>query len=231
MGAPDSETTGRTDDHPHTSAGAEALARLAAIVESSHDAILAVDHQANIRTWNVGATHVYGYTAEEALGQHVSLLVHGDRYPELEEALAAASRGEPMTGHEAVHLAKNDVPVDVSVTVSPIRHPSGRVVGASLVCRDVTEQRWIAATLDSTLQTLQRALDASEEAERRSRRVVDGADRLRHALRSIGALTEQLHGVAGEQDREPLMGALSAEVRAAEQALDGLLLLGGAGEA
>ncbi len=121
----------------------DALSRNAAIVASSDDAILSKTLDGVITTWNEGAERLYGYSAREAVGQPVSLVIPPDRAAELPMILAALARGERAEHFETVRLTKDGRRLDVSVTVSPIRDSDGRVVGASSVARDITHRNEI----------------------------------------------------------------------------------------
>jgi PAS domain S-box-containing protein len=107
------------------------LARLAFIVESSDDAIISEDLDGTILTWNRGAAAIYGYSAEEAIGRSTNLLVPPDRAAE-EEAILARIRAGLRTQHfETVRIKKNGIPIDVSLTISPILDEENRVVAIS----------------------------------------------------------------------------------------------------
>jgi len=119
-----------------------ANARLAAIVESSEDAIISKDLAGCIQSWNAGAEKLYGYRAEEAIGRSIALLLlPADRRHEELEILERIARGERIQHFETTRLRKNGGLIEVSVTISPIYDTSGRIVGASHVARDITERR------------------------------------------------------------------------------------------
>ncbi|MDG3008026.1 PAS domain S-box protein [Paludisphaera mucosa] len=117
--------------------GDEARARLAAIVESSDDAIVGKTAAGIVQTWNAGAEALFGYPAAEAVGRPIDLIVPPDRRGESRAVLARIARGERVEPFETVRLTRDGRQVDVSVSVSPIRDAAGRVVGASKVVRDV----------------------------------------------------------------------------------------------
>ncbi len=114
--------------------------RLAAIVESSEDAIIGKDLNGVVLSWNSGAEQLYGYSEDEALGQHMSFLIPQKRQDEEVAILEAAKRGERVRHFETVRLRKNREPVHVSLTISPIRNHAGDVIGASHVARDITQR-------------------------------------------------------------------------------------------
>lgn len=116
----------------------ETQSRLAAIVASSDDAIVSKSLDGIIRTWNAGAERLFGYTAAEAVGQPITLLLPYDRLNEEQDILSRLRRGERVDHFETVRVAKGGRRLNVSLTISPIRDAGGRVVGASKVARDIT---------------------------------------------------------------------------------------------
>jgi len=118
-----------------------AQARLAAIVESSDDAILSKTLDGVIRSWNAGAERLFGYTAGEAIGQSVALIIPPDRLDEERKILDRLRGGERMDHFETVRVAKDGRRLDMSLTVSPVRDDGGHVIGASTIARDVTERK------------------------------------------------------------------------------------------
>ena len=117
-----------------------ALARLASIVEFSDDAIVSKTLDGVVTSWNAGAEHLYGYSAEEAIGRPISMIIPPDRPNELLRIMARLKRGEHVEPYETVRRRKDGTRVDVSITVSPIRS-SGRIIGASTIGRDITEEK------------------------------------------------------------------------------------------
>jgi PAS domain S-box-containing protein len=119
----------------------EAAQRVAAIVESSDDAILAKDLNGTITDWNRGAERLFGYTAEEAIGRSVTMLIPLDRADEEPNILARLRRGEKIDHYETIRRRKDGSLVEISLSVSPIRNRAGQVIGASKIARDITERR------------------------------------------------------------------------------------------
>ncbi|ULJ73494.1 PAS domain S-box protein [Rhizobium gallicum] len=119
----------------------EATQRVAAIVESSDDAILAKDLNGTITDWNRGAERLFGYTAEEAIGRSVTMLIPLDRADEEPNILARLRRGEKIDHYETIRRRKDGSLVEISLSVSPIRNRAGQVIGASKIARDITERR------------------------------------------------------------------------------------------
>lgn len=115
--------------------------RLAAIVESSDDAILWKDINGVIQSWNKGAERLFGYTAEEVLGKPVTVLIPRDRQDEEPRILARIHRGERVDHYETVRQRKDGSLIDISLTVSPVKDTDGRIIGASKIARDITERR------------------------------------------------------------------------------------------
>ncbi len=137
------------------SAHAELRERLAAIVESSDDAILSKTLDGIIVTWNGGATRVFGWTAEEVVGKPITILIPEDRLDEEPKILERLRRGERIDHYETVRVRKDGVRIDVSLTASPIRGRDGRVVGASKVARDISERGRIETALREETRILE----------------------------------------------------------------------------
>jgi PAS domain S-box-containing protein len=125
----------------------EELVQLAAIVESSDDAIIGKTLDGVIVTWNPGAEKIYGYLAEEVKGRPIFILSPPDRSDEVPEILERIRRGERLDHYETVRLRKDGQRVDVFLTVSPIKDSAGRISGASEIVRDITERKRAEAEL------------------------------------------------------------------------------------
>jgi len=119
----------------------QATCLLAAIVESSHDAIVSKSLTGVITSWNKGAERLFGYAAEEAVGQNITLIIPPERRDEERTILARLARGERVDHFETVRMRKDGSLLDVSLTISPMKDASGRVVGASKLARDITERK------------------------------------------------------------------------------------------
>jgi PAS domain S-box-containing protein len=137
----------------------DAFARLASLVESSEDAIISKDLNGTILSWNGGAAALYGYTAEEAIGKPISILLPPDRASEDETILEHIRAGQRMQHFETVRLHKDGKPIDVSLTISPIRQEN-RIVGASHVARDISERK----RLDVANARLAAIVESSQDA-------------------------------------------------------------------
>jgi PAS domain S-box-containing protein len=119
----------------------EAKARLGAIVEGSDDAILGKTLEGKITSWNEAAERIYGYTAQEAIGQPIAMIVPDDRRAELDGIMARLRKGETLSAFETVRVRKDGRKIVVSVTISPVRDLADRVIGASSIARDATERK------------------------------------------------------------------------------------------
>lgn len=116
-------------------------ARLAAIVANSDDVILSKTLDGIVTSWNGGATRIFGYEAEEMIGQHISKIIPPELLDEEKEIIARLARGERIEHFETVRVTKDGRRVDISLTVSPMRDSSGRIIGASKVARDISDRR------------------------------------------------------------------------------------------
>jgi PAS domain S-box-containing protein len=133
---------------------------LAAIVSSSDDAIVSKTLDGIITSWNKGAERVFGFTAEEAVGQGVTLIIPPDRRDEETEILNRLRRGERVDHFETVRQCKDGTLLDISLTISPVKDATGRVIGASKVARDITERK----RAERALSEQARLLDLSNDA-------------------------------------------------------------------
>jgi len=115
--------------------------RLASIVESSDDAVVSKDLNGIIATWNRGAERLFGYMAEEVIGEPITILIPPERRDEESGILERIRRGEHVDHYETVRRRKDGSLVTVSLTVSPVTDETGRIVGASKIARDITEQK------------------------------------------------------------------------------------------
>ena len=133
-----------------------AAAQLAAIVESSEDAIVGKDLRGVVTSWNRGAEKVFGYGAAEMVGRPIMRLIPADRMDEEARILEVIGRGQVVGHYETVRVRKDAERIDVSVTVSPIRDSEGRVIGASKVARDITRQKSAEAAVRRLNSSLER---------------------------------------------------------------------------
>ena len=126
--------------------------QLASIVDYSHDAIIGKTMEGIIESWNEGAERLYGYSAEEAIGQPISVLLPHGQADELGEIMDRLRRGERIDRQETVRQRKDGKLVNVAITVSPIKDASGRVVGASTIAHDITDRKRAEAKFRDLLE-------------------------------------------------------------------------------
>jgi PAS domain S-box-containing protein len=152
--------TGYLRDIAPRRAGEMAQRRLAAIVESTQDAILTKDTEGIVTSWNAGAERLYGYTPEQAVGRHISFVIPPDRRGEENMILGRVLAGERLESYETERIRADGVRVDVSLTVSPLPDPQRGITGASVIARDITALKR-SARAQSFLASASAALDAS----------------------------------------------------------------------
>src|SRR2546423_4360070 len=145
---------------------AEASAHLAAIVTSSSDAIVSKTLEGIVRTWNDGARRVFGYTADEMIGQPIRLLIPADIQTEEDYILARIRAGECVEHYETMRVRKDGKHIDVSLMISPIKNSAGQIVGASKIARDITDRKRAEEELDLVLAREQELRRAAEESNR-----------------------------------------------------------------
>ena len=139
---------------------AEATANLAAIVDSSDDAIIGKTLDGQITSWNPAAEEIYGYSAAEAVGNHISMLLAPGQEDELSWLLASVARGEQVGRFETTRRRKDGRLIEVSLTTSPIRDREGRIVGAATIAQDITERKRIERELQRLAQAAEYGTDA-----------------------------------------------------------------------
>lgn len=178
--------------------------RLAAIVESSDDAIVSKNLDGYITSWNKSAERIFGYTAEEIVGKHVTTIIPPDRHNEEPKILERLRRGERVDHYETIRRAKDGRLINVSLTISPVRDEEGHIVGASKIARDITAQKAAEESVRRAQAQLQEYAVTLEQrvAERTSRleevnKSLEGlsysiAHDLRAPLRAIQGMTEIL---------------------------------------
>jgi PAS domain S-box-containing protein len=162
--------------------------RLGAIVASSDDAIIGKDLNSIITSWNFGAERIFGYTADEMIGTSIMRLIPPDRHEEEREILSRIRRGERFDHFETIRLAKDGRQLNVSITISPIKDSTGRVVGASKVARDITERKRAEEEAEMANRERLRLLASEREARLQSERASRVKDEflatLSHELRT-----------------------------------------------
>jgi len=147
---------------------------LGQVVLSTQDAVLSKDLNGIVTSWNPAAERLYGYSEEEAVGQHISFLVPADHKNEEQEILARVRRGERVETYETERIRKDGVRLNIALTISPIVHPERGIVGASVIARDITAERR-RHRAQEFLITATRDLDASLDFSRTARTIVETA--------------------------------------------------------
>ena len=150
-------------DHPSTPTrfiGAES--HLLAIIDSADDAIVSKDLDGVIMSWNPAAERMFGWTAAETVGRHITLIIPDDRRTEEDHILGSIHRGERVDHFETERMRKDGQRIEVSITVSPVKDGSGRIVGASKIARDMTERRRLESERDQLLVAAQAANRAKD---------------------------------------------------------------------
>ncbi len=187
---------------------------LATIVDNSDDAIVSKTLDGMIRTWNPGAERMFGWTAAEAVGRHITLIIPEERHAEENDVLARIRRGEMVDHFETIRVTKDGRRLNISLTVSPVRDDSGRIVGASKIARDVTERRRLEDERDRSLVAERRARQEAEASNRtKDQLLAIVSHELRTPLNSVFGYARMLQ--TGDLDEDGRARALDVIVRSA----------------
>jgi PAS domain S-box-containing protein len=165
----------------------KAIGLLASIVDSSDDAIVSKTLEGTITSWNKGAERLFGYSAKEALGQPIWMIIPLERREEETRILARLRQGEPIEHFDTVRIRKDGTRVEISLSISPVRNAAGKIIGASKIARDITGRKRIERELHESEQrfrTLADALDTqvqfrTQELRRRNAEILQQSDQLR----------------------------------------------------
>ncbi|MGC2331082.1 MAG: PAS domain S-box protein [Candidatus Acidiferrales bacterium] len=197
----------------------ESRKQLAAIVESSDDAIVSKNLNGIILSWNSGAQRIFGYSAAEAIGQPITLIIPKELQQEEREILERLRRGERLDHFETVRLRKDGGRVNVSLTISPVRDNQGRIVGASKIARDISERRRFEEALKES-EFSARLLKVQDE-DRRSiaRELHDGVGQLLAAASmNVGVVAQEKNKLSPDaarciEDNRALLQQASSDIR------------------
>jgi PAS domain S-box-containing protein len=185
----------------------KAIGLLAAIVDSSEDAIVSKTLQGIITSWNASAERLFGYAASEAVGQHISLIIPLNRRDEETVIIERIKKGERIEHFDTVRMRKDKTLLDIALTISPVRDASGKIIGASKIARDITQRKRIERELresEERYRTLADALDTqvqfrTQELERRNSELRDLSGRLMEAQDvERRHIARELHDSAGQ---------------------------------
>jgi PAS domain S-box-containing protein len=192
---------------------------LASIVESSNDAIIGKSLEGIIQSWNAAAEQLFGYTAEQAVGQHISLVIPPERLAEEGEIIASLKEGKRIEHYETERVRRDGQRITVSLTISPIKDEAGNVVGASKIARDVTERK----QLEDNLRHL--AIDLSNADRRKNEFLATLAHELRNPLAPMSNMLEVVKRADGDSQiiktaHETLERQLGQMIRLVDDLLD-----------
>ena len=195
-------------------------AYLAAIIESSDDAIISKNLDGTITSWNRAAERIFGYTEAEMLGQPILRIIPPERHHEEEEIISRLRRGERIEHFETMRQAKDGRLIDISITVSPIRDAEGRIVGASKIARDITTHKQLLAIAERQKQELIESRDAAEKANLAKTEFLTN---MSHEIRTpMNAVIGLAHILAAS---EPLTERQREFIRTLQLSADALLAL------
>jgi PAS domain S-box-containing protein len=204
----DKSTQSILDELPELRLKADkAIGLLAAIVDSSEDAIISKTLEGVITSWNSGAERLFGYTAEETIGQSISMLIPLERRDEEISILARLGQGKRIDHFDTIRLRKDGSRLEISLTISPIRDSSGKIIGASKIARDIAGRKRIERELHESEQrfrALAGALDTqvqfrTQELQRRNAEILQQSDQLRDlSARLMRAQDEERRRIALE---------------------------------
>lgn len=185
----------------------QATGLLAAIVDSSDDAIVSKTLDGVITSWNEGAERLFGYSAHEAIGQHISLIIPANRINEETTILQKISRGQRIEHFDTVRVCKDGTTRDVSLRISPLKDAAGKIIGASKIARDVTGKKQAERVLQDSNEHYRTLADALEtqvqlrtrELQRRNSEILLQAEQLRElSVRLLRTQDEERRHIARE---------------------------------
>jgi PAS domain S-box-containing protein len=200
-------------------------AYLAAIVNSSFDAIIGKDLDGVITSWNPAAETIFGYARDEAVGHRITIIIPPERHDEEREILARLRRGERTEHFDTTRVRKDGQRIDISLTVSPIRHSSGKIIGASKIARDITERKRAESERERLFASEESARRKAEEANRlKDEFLATVSHELRTPLNSILGWSTLLDaGKVKEDKTKEVVSTIHRNARAQVKLIDDLL--------
>jgi PAS domain S-box-containing protein len=184
---------------------------LAAIVDSSDDAIIGKTLDTIIRSWNAGATRIFGWTADEIVGKSVYTLIPPERHDEEPLIVARLSRGERVDHFETVRMRKDGTRIDISLSVSPIRDRQGRIIGAAKIARDITEAKRLQRIERETTEQLQELASELEQQVEEAQSLQEELEQTNDELIRSLQEAERARREADEARRHAEVSRMSAE--------------------
>ncbi|HET9234428.1 MAG TPA: PAS domain S-box protein, partial [Candidatus Eisenbacteria bacterium] len=198
--------------------------RLALIVESSQDAIIGKDTDGIVTSWNRGAEQLYGYLAQEMIGQSITRLVPADRLGEFADIMERIRHGQHIEPYETVRVRKDGRHIEVAVTISPLEDEHGTIIGASAIARDITDRKRAEESLREGAERLRVALLALKEADRRKDEFLATlAHELRNPLAPIRNAVEVLKEASDDPNLRWSRDVIDRQVRHMTRLLEDLL--------
>jgi PAS domain S-box-containing protein len=198
---------------------------LSALVESADDAIITKTLEGKITSWNRGAERMFGYTAEEAIGQPVTMLIPEDHIDEEPTIIARLRAGERIEHYETVRIRKDGTALDISLTVSPIRDANNKIVGASKIARDISQRKHAERTLQEQSEANERLYREAQESGRlKEEFLATISHELRTPLNAIlGWARIMRTGKLKEEETKKALETIERNARAQAQLIDDLL--------
>jgi PAS domain S-box-containing protein len=202
----------------------EGHAAIAAIVESSNDAIIGGDTNGIITSWNAAANRIFGFSASEAIGQNLGLIVPPEKLAEDAQILARVVQGQAIKTFETVRRRKDGESIDISLTVSPVKNGDGRIIGVSRIARDITEQRRLRNERDRLWRFEQTAREAAEAASRaKDEFLAMLGHELRNPINAIGLALHLLEKAGSADDSVKARQIIARQTDHVSRMVDDLL--------